>query len=162
RVPAAGWEGGHGPAGVGGGPSAGAGSPRRRPRPAARTAAAHPSIARAPGPSKGVGGQPGALAGVQLAPPAPPAARRARAARERAELGGRRTHRRGDGAGGRAAGPGFRPFARSPGAPAEPDRPRFKGPMALLLDERCISAGEGWASWFIARKRARVFGTTSA
>lgn len=41
-------------------------------------------------------------------------------------------------------------------------RPRYKGPIALLIDERCISAGEGWASWFIANKRARVFGTTSA
>jgi C-terminal processing protease CtpA/Prc len=41
-------------------------------------------------------------------------------------------------------------------------RPRFQGPMALLIDERCISAGEGWASWFIARQRARVFGQTTA
>ena len=39
---------------------------------------------------------------------------------------------------------------------AEPDRPRYKGPMALLIDERCISAGEGWASWFVAKKRAAV------
>jgi len=44
----------------------------------------------------------------------------------------------------------------------EPDRPRFTGPMALLIDSRCISAGEGWASWFIANKRARVFGTATA
>ena len=44
----------------------------------------------------------------------------------------------------------------------EPERPRFKGPMALLIDARCISAGEGWASWFIARRRARVFGQTTA
>ena len=44
----------------------------------------------------------------------------------------------------------------------EPDRPRFAGPMALLIDSRCISAGEGWASWFIAYKRARVFGTATA
>jgi C-terminal processing protease CtpA/Prc len=41
-------------------------------------------------------------------------------------------------------------------------RPRYAGPIALLIDERCISAGEGWASWFIARKRARVFGTATA
>jgi nitrous oxidase accessory protein NosD len=33
----------------------------------------------------------------------------------------------------------------------EPERPRFKGPMALLLD-----------SWFIAEKRARTFGETTA
>jgi C-terminal processing protease CtpA/Prc len=44
----------------------------------------------------------------------------------------------------------------------EPERPRFKGPIALLIDARCISAGEGWASWFIAQKRARVFGETTA
>ena len=45
---------------------------------------------------------------------------------------------------------------------AEPDRPRYQGPIALLLDERTISAGEGWASWFIAKKRARTFGSTTA
>jgi C-terminal processing protease CtpA/Prc len=44
----------------------------------------------------------------------------------------------------------------------EPDRPRFKGPMAVLIDARCISAGEGWTSWFIAEKRARVFGQATA
>lgn len=32
----------------------------------------------------------------------------------------------------------------------------------MLVDERCISAGEGWASWFVARKRARLFGATTA
>ena len=46
--------------------------------------------------------------------------------------------------------------------PEEPNRPRFKGPIALLIDARCISAGEGWASWFIANKRARVFGEATA
>lgn len=44
----------------------------------------------------------------------------------------------------------------------EPERPRFTGPIALLIDSRCISAGEGWASWFIAHDRARVFGTATA
>ncbi len=44
----------------------------------------------------------------------------------------------------------------------EPDRPRFKGKIALLLDERTISAGEGWASWFIAKKRAKTFGSTTS
>jgi hypothetical protein len=44
----------------------------------------------------------------------------------------------------------------------EPERPRFKGPVALLIDARCISAGEGWASWFIAKGRARVFGEATA
>ncbi len=46
--------------------------------------------------------------------------------------------------------------------PAEPGRSRFDGPMALLINGRCISAGEGWASWFVAKKRARVFGTATA
>lgn len=45
---------------------------------------------------------------------------------------------------------------------SEPDRPKFKGPIALLIDARCISAGEGWASWFIANKRAHVFGEATA
>jgi len=44
----------------------------------------------------------------------------------------------------------------------EPKRPRFEGPIALLTDARCISAGEGWASWFIANQRATVFGKTTA
>jgi C-terminal processing protease CtpA/Prc len=44
----------------------------------------------------------------------------------------------------------------------EPERPRFKGPIALLIDSRCISAGEGWASWFVANNRARVFGEATA
>jgi len=43
-----------------------------------------------------------------------------------------------------------------------PERPRYKGPMALLIDSRCVSAGEGWASWFIADNRARVFGEATA
>lgn len=42
------------------------------------------------------------------------------------------------------------------------DRPQYKGSIALLTDARCISAGEGWASWFIANKRATVFGETTA
>ena len=41
-------------------------------------------------------------------------------------------------------------------------RLQFKGPLALLVDARCISAGEGWASWFVANKRARLFGETTA
>ena len=44
----------------------------------------------------------------------------------------------------------------------EPDRPRFRRPIALLIDSRCISAGEGWASWFVATKRARLFGEATA
>ena len=44
----------------------------------------------------------------------------------------------------------------------DPDRPRFTGPMALLIDNRCISAGEGWSSWFVTNKRARLFGSTTA
>jgi len=45
---------------------------------------------------------------------------------------------------------------------AQSTRPRYTGPMALLIDNRCISAGEGWASWFIANKRAKFFGQTTA
>ena len=41
-------------------------------------------------------------------------------------------------------------------------RPRYAGPMAVLIDNRCVSAGEGWASWFIANKRAKFFGQTTA
>ena len=44
----------------------------------------------------------------------------------------------------------------------DPERPRFIGPMALLIDNRCISAGEGWSSWFVKNERARVFGSTTA
>jgi C-terminal processing protease CtpA/Prc len=42
------------------------------------------------------------------------------------------------------------------------DRPRFDGPIAVLLDARCISAGEGWASWFVATERGRTFGEATA
>lgn len=42
------------------------------------------------------------------------------------------------------------------------DRPLYEGPMAMLIDSRCISAGEGWASWFIANNRAAVFGEATA
>lgn len=44
----------------------------------------------------------------------------------------------------------------------EPQRPRFRGPIAVLIDARCISAGEGWASWFIANDRATFFGEATA
>ena len=67
---------------------------------------------------------------------------------------------RGNSGGGFDAKRSHRNFA--PDDPAEASRPRFKGPIALLINERCISAGEGWASWFTARKRARVFGTPTA
>lgn len=50
----------------------------------------------------------------------------------------------------------------SPDFSKEPKRPRFLGPMAVLIDSRCISAGEGWASWFVASKRAKFFGTATA
>lgn len=56
----------------------------------------------------------------------------------------------------------LRNFDLSPQDSAEPQRPRYRGPIALLIDEGCISAGEGWSSWFIANHRAKVFGTTTA
>jgi C-terminal processing protease CtpA/Prc len=63
---------------------------------------------------------------------------------------------RGNSGGGYTSATAFRNFDRT-----ESERPRHTGPIALLIDERCTSAGEGWASWFIARRRARVFGTTT-
>ena len=59
---------------------------------------------------------------------------------------------RGNSGGGFDADEAFRAF----------DPQHYGAPIALLLDERCISAGEGWASWFIANKRARTFGATTA
>lgn len=67
---------------------------------------------------------------------------------------------RGNSGGGFDADRSFRNFDVNDGN--EPLRPRFAGPMAVLIDARCISAGEGWASWFIAKKRARFFGETTA
>jgi len=67
---------------------------------------------------------------------------------------------RGNSGGGFDAERSFRNFALDD--PAEPARPRFKGTIAVLIDARCISAGEGWASWFVAKKRARLFGETTA
>ena len=73
---------------------------------------------------------------------------------------------RGNSGGGFEASTAFRNFAPATGVDADrtalPRRPRYTGPIALLIDERCISAGAGWASWFIAKERARVFGTTTA
>ncbi|HLB72538.1 MAG TPA: S41 family peptidase [Sedimentisphaerales bacterium] len=48
------------------------------------------------------------------------------------------------------------------GDATQPHRLRYKGPMAVLIDNRCISAGEGWASWFVANKRAKLLGQTTA
>lgn len=67
---------------------------------------------------------------------------------------------RGNSGGGFEAPRAHRNFAS--GDTEEPDRPRFRGPIALLVDSRCISAGEGWASWFVATKRARLFGEATA
>jgi C-terminal processing protease CtpA/Prc len=67
---------------------------------------------------------------------------------------------RGNSGGGFDASRAHRNFARDDGQ--EPDRPRFHGPMALLFDARCISAGEGWASWFIAQRRAKAYGEATA
>ncbi len=67
---------------------------------------------------------------------------------------------RGNSGGGFDARRAHRNFA--PDDAEEPGRPRFAGPMALLLDSRCISAGEGWASWFVATGRAKTFGEATA
>jgi C-terminal processing protease CtpA/Prc len=67
---------------------------------------------------------------------------------------------RGNSGGGFDAARAHRNF--NPADPAEPDRPRYGGPIAVLIDARCISAGEGWTSWFVANKRAKLFGETTA
>ncbi|TWU04058.1 S41 family peptidase [Neorhodopirellula pilleata] len=67
---------------------------------------------------------------------------------------------RGNSGGGFDAARSFRNFDLTD--TAEPDRRRFSGPIAVLIDSRCISAGEGWASWFRANGRAKFFGTTTA
>jgi C-terminal processing protease CtpA/Prc/HEAT repeat protein len=69
---------------------------------------------------------------------------------------------RGNSGGGFDAHEAVANFVLDDSATADPSRPRYKGPIALLLDERCISAGEGWASWFVATKRAKTFGTATA
>jgi carboxyl-terminal processing protease len=68
---------------------------------------------------------------------------------------------RGNSGGGFDASTAFRNFDLSNDNAGQPQKPRLKGPIALLIDECCTSAGEGWASWFIANKRARVFGTAT-
>jgi parallel beta-helix repeat protein len=67
---------------------------------------------------------------------------------------------RGNSGGGFDADRSFRNF--DPDDKEEPARPRFAGPIAVLIDSRCISAAEGWASWFVAQKRARLFGEATA
>jgi C-terminal processing protease CtpA/Prc len=67
---------------------------------------------------------------------------------------------RGNSGGGFDSSTAFVNFDVSPAAMT--DRPKNTGPIALLIDERTASAGEGWASWFLAQKRARFFGSTSA
>ena len=69
---------------------------------------------------------------------------------------------RGNSGGGFDTTTAFVNFDPAHAAARGPVRPRYAGRIALLLDERTISAGEGWASWFVARRRARVFGSTSA
>lgn len=39
---------------------------------------------------------------------------------------------------------------------------RLCRPTAVLIDERCISAGEGWVSWFRNKPAVRFFGQTTA
>jgi carboxyl-terminal processing protease len=69
---------------------------------------------------------------------------------------------RGNSGGGFDAETAVRNFDLSPQDIAEPKRPRYRGPIALLIDGRCISAAEGWTSWFVANKRAALFGSTTA
>ncbi len=69
---------------------------------------------------------------------------------------------RGNSGGGFNPATAFQNFDLAKSDKPEPHRPHFAGPIALLIDERCISAAEGWASWFVAAKRARLFGTATA
>ncbi len=85
-----------------------------------------------------------------------------RALRELGDIRGLIIDVRGNSGGGFDTATAFVNFEPAPVAAGGPLRPRYAGPIALLLNERTISAGEGWASWFVARKRARVFGSTSA
>jgi C-terminal processing protease CtpA/Prc len=85
-----------------------------------------------------------------------------RALRELGDMKGLIIDVRGNSGGGFDTSTAFVNFDPAVKEQAAPDRPRYKGPIALLIDERCISAGEGWASWFLATKRARFFGTTTA
>ena len=67
---------------------------------------------------------------------------------------------RGNSGGGFDAATSFRNFDVTDNT--EPDRPKFAGPIAILTDSRCISARDGWVSWFRANDRAKFFGTTTA
>jgi C-terminal processing protease CtpA/Prc len=67
---------------------------------------------------------------------------------------------RGNSGGGFDASRAFRNFDTED--TVEPQRPRYTGPIAVLIDARTISAGEGWASWFLANERARFFGQATA
>ena len=82
------------------------------------------------------------------------------AVRELGDAKGMIIDARGNSGGGFDSAQAHRNF--NPGDPAQPDRPRYGGPIAVLIDARCISAGEGWTSWFVANQRARLFGETTA
>ncbi len=67
---------------------------------------------------------------------------------------------RGNSGGGFDAERAFRSF--DPDDHANLNDPVFSGRLAVLIDSRCISAGEGWSSWFKAKNRAKFFGETTA
>jgi C-terminal processing protease CtpA/Prc len=83
-----------------------------------------------------------------------------RAVGELHDCGGLILDVRGNSGGGFDAERAFRNF--DPDDQAEPQRPRFLRPVAVLIDARTISAGEGWSSWFHAKHRAKFFGETTA
>jgi C-terminal processing protease CtpA/Prc len=69
---------------------------------------------------------------------------------------------RGNSGGGFDPKTAFRNFDPSDDVKGLPDRGRYRGPIAVLIDEGTTGAAEEWASWFAARKRARLFGTPTA
>ncbi len=58
---------------------------------------------------------------------------------------------RGNSGGGFDASTAFQNFDGGGDKAVARHQPHHDGPIALLIDERCISAGEGWASWFVAK-----------
>ncbi len=66
---------------------------------------------------------------------------------------------RGNGGGGFDTQTAYRSFIDSPDTPEDYF---FEGPVVILTDSGCMSAGEGWSSWFYSSQRATFIGETTA